>query len=109
MSHETIDDGEVYVSKDGNTVIVTTDQVWLVDRHGIQKSGTIYWELADDLEEPLESRKMRAEADVKRAFAKADEAKLEATKYAGVFQLRQSGMSEEKIRALGYGRYLDKK
>lgn len=104
---ETIDDGTVYVSKDGRAVIVTTDQVWLVDRFGIQKSGTIYWELADDLEEPLESRKMRASADVKRAFENAEKSKEEASKRAGVFQLEQSGMGG-MLRSLGYGQYLDK-
>lgn len=106
MSTETIDDGTVYVSKDGRAVIVATDQVWLVDRFGIQKSGAIFWELADDLEEPMESRKMRAAADVKRAFDNAEKSKDDAFKRAGVFQLVQNGT--ETLRSLGYGQYLDK-
>lgn len=108
MSTETIDDGTVYLSKDGRAVIVATDQVWLVDSLGIQKSGTIYWEVADDVEEPLESRQMRAVADVTRAFANAEESKDAASKRAGVFQLVLNGMSPDMIRSLGYGEYLDK-
>ena len=108
MSTETIDDGTVYVSKDGRSVIVATDQVWLVDRFGIQKSGTIFWELADDLEEPLESRKMRAEADVKRAFADAENAKDTLVKRAVVRGMVQGGTSPEIIREMGYGEYLEK-
>lgn len=106
MSAETIDDGTIYLSKDGRAVIVATDQVWLVDGLGIQKSGTIYWEVADDVEEPLESRQMRAAADVARAFADAEKSKDDASKRAAVATLVQNGMSPDMIRSLGYEEYL---
>lgn len=106
MSTETIDDGTVYLSKDGKAVIVATDQVWLVDGLGIQKSGTIYWEVADDVEEPLESRQMRAAADVARAFTDAEKSKDALAKRAAVASLVQQGMSPDMIRSLGYEEYL---
>jgi hypothetical protein len=107
MSAETIEDGTVYLSKDGKAVIVATDQVWLVDDLGIQKSGTIYWELADDLEEPLESRRMRAAADTRRALTDAEQVKETIVKRAVIRGLIQQGTHPDTIRFLGYGEYLD--
>jgi hypothetical protein len=107
MSAETINDGAVYVSKDGKTVIVTTDQVWLVDGLGIQKSGTIHWDVADDVVEPLESRQMRASADVLRAFADAENAKDIMVKRSIVRGMVQGGTHPDVIREMGYGEYLD--
>lgn len=108
MSTETIDDGTVYLSKDGKAVIVATDQVWLVDGLGIQKSGTIYWEVADEVAEPLESRQMRAAADVTRAFIDSAKLKDIISKRAAVATLVQKGMNPDLIRSLGYGEYLSK-
>lgn len=108
MSTETIDDGTVYVSKDGRTVIVATDQVWLVDGLGIQKSGTIYWEVTEDVEEPLESRQICAAVYVKATLANQEKIKDDISKRAAVSQLVKGGMSPDLIRSLGYGEYLDK-